>query len=475
MAEWVAWLEGDLLGQALNLTLAMSDLKAQRTVLYALVPRVSGDELQRALAGLSAMDDEYHQYELLMWIYPSVDADRRVPIRERFLDRARLGYAFPYPQNLALAGDDDAFEEVFAIAKQSTDAYKREFLKDLSRPLIVANLDRLLEIAIRLGSWDDRAESLAFLAPYLDDTAFDRAVVASDMPPDLAQADSRGWRKLVAALAPRMRQEVREQMIREAFETFRQYHPYFDVGKKAELGIAIAPYAEEHMIEEILGEKRRWGNENSRANVLAAVVPRLRLQQIEQVTDIALQMVRESAQAIVFAGLAPHLPPAQLERVLAAAGRLHDHHSRAIALAALAPRVSPPPRQRSVLADALDAAEDVLDGAPRVNAIRTLAGVLPADLFDRAVEVAQATQSASHRARALASLLPTAPHAEAVLEHVRLAIADHIFTDLSAKGRPELLRSELERSLLTPAFVEPSVLDAMAAAILEIGNDWTWL
>lgn len=475
LAEWVAWLEGDLLGQALNLTLAMSDLKAQRTVLYALVPRVSGDELQRALAGLSAMDDEYHQYELLMWIYPSVDADRRVPIRERFLDRARLGYAFPYPRTLALAGDDDAFEEVFAIAKQSTDAYKREFLKDLSRPLIVANLDRLLEIAIRLGSWDDRAESLAFLAPYLDDTAFDRAVVASDMPPDLAQADSRGWRKLVAALAPRMRQEVREQMIREAFETFRQYHPYFDVGKKAELGIAIAPYAEEHMIEEILGEKRRWGNENSRANVLAAVVPRLRLQQIEQVTDIALRMVRESAQAIVFAGLAPHLPPAQLERVLAAAGRLHDHHSRAIALAALAPRVSPPPRQRSVLADALDAAEDVLDGAPRVNAIRTLAGVLPADLFDRAVEVAQATQSASHRARALASLLPTAPHAEAVLEHVRLAIADHIFTDLSAKGRPELLRSELERSLLTPAFVEPSVLDAMAAAILEIVNDWTWL
>lgn len=60
LAEWVAWLEGDLLGQALNLTLAMSDLKAQRTVLYALVPRVSGDELQRALAGLSAMDDEYH-------------------------------------------------------------------------------------------------------------------------------------------------------------------------------------------------------------------------------------------------------------------------------------------------------------------------------------------------------------------------------------------------------------------------------
>jgi hypothetical protein len=58
---------------------------------------------------------------------------------------------------------------------------------------------------------------------------------------------------------------------------------------------------------------------------------------------------------------------------------------------------------------------------------------------------------------------------------VRLAIADHIFTDLSAKARPELLRFELERSLLTPALVGPSVLDAMAAAILEIGNDWTWL
>jgi hypothetical protein len=37
------------------------------------------------------------------------------------------------------------------------------------------------------------------------------------------------------------------------------------------------------------------------------------------------------------------------------------------------------------------------------------------------------------------------------------------------------LRFELERSLLTPAFVEPPVLDAMAAVILEIGNDWTWL
>src|SRR4029077_11297207 len=114
-------------------------------------------------------------------------------------------------------------------------------------------------------------------------------------------------------------------------------------------------------------------------------------------------------------------------------------------------------------------------GSARVNAMRTLAGVLPADLFDRAVEVAQATRSASHRAQALASLLPAAPDAEAVVERVRLAIADHVFTDLSAKGRPELLRFELERSLLTPALVEPSVLAAMAAAILEIGNDWTWL
>ena len=49
------------------------------------------------------------------------------------------------------------------------------------------------------------------------------------------------------------------------------------------------------------------------------------------------------------------------------------------------------------------------------------------------------------------------------------------FTDLSAKGRPELLRFELKRSLLTPALIEPSLLDAMAAAILEIGNEWTWL
>jgi hypothetical protein len=137
--------------------------------------------------------------------------------------------------------------------------------------------------------------------------------------------------------------------------------------------------------------------ENSRANVLAAVVPRLRLQQIVQVVDIAVRMVRDPARAIVFAGLAPHLPPAQLEQVLAAAGRLYEHHPRAIALAALAPRVSPPLRQRSVLMDALDAAEGVLYGPERVNAIRTLAGVLPADLFDRAVEVAQATRH--HRRR----------------------------------------------------------------------------
>src|SRR5262249_58130533 len=70
--------------------------------------------------------------------------------------------------------------------------------------------------------------------------------------------------------------------------------------------------------------------------------------------------------------ISPHLPPAQFEQVLAAAGRLYEHHSRAIALAALAPRVSPLPRQRSVLMDALDAAEGVLDGPLRVNAIRIL-------------------------------------------------------------------------------------------------------
>jgi hypothetical protein len=474
LAEWVAWLESDLLGDALDLTLAMPDLKARRTVLDALIPRVSGDELQRALAGLSAMDDEYYQNELLMWIYPSTSADRHVPIRKRVLDQARrLGYAIPYPRNLA--GDDDAFDEAFAIAERSENDYVRmQFLKGLNRPLVEASQDRLLEIAIRFSSWADRAEALAFLAPFLDDTAFERAVAASEMPPDPAWAKSLAWPKLVAALAPRLRQDARDQVIREAFATFSQYRPYSDDSAKAEMGIAIAPYAEEHMIEEILGETH-WDGPDFRARMLAAVVPRLRSEQVEKVTDIALGMIRASAQAKLFVGLAPHLPLTQLGRVLEVAGRLHDSYSRAIALAALAPRVSPPARQRSVLAEALDAAEGVLDGAQRVTAIRTLAGVLPADLFDRAVEVAQATQSARHRAQALASLLPTAPHAEAVLVRVRLAIADHIFTDLSAKGRPELLRFELERSLLTPAFVEPPVLDAMAAVILEIGNDWTWL
>jgi len=208
--------------------------------------------------------------------------------------------------------------------------------------------------------------------------------------------------------------------------------------------------------------------------VLAAVVPRLQPHQLEKVTDVALGMDRAQAQAKLFVGLAPRLTLTQLGRVLEVAERLYDGYSKVIALAAVAPRLSPSPRQRPVLQDALDAADSVRYGPERVNAIRALAGVLPADLFNRAVEVAQATPSASHRAQALASLLPTAPHAEAVLEHVRLAIADHVFTDLSAKGRPELLRFELERSLLIPALVEPSVLDAMAAAILEIGNDWTW-
>ena len=476
LAAWVAWLESDLLGEALDLTLAMPDLKARRTVLYALIPRVSGDVLQRALAGLSAMDDEYYQNELLMWIYPSAGADRRVPIRKRVLDRARrLGYPIPYPSNLSLAGDDDAFEEAFAIAEQSEkDHIRMQFLKGLNRPIVAGSQDRLLDIAITFGSSADRAEALAFLAPFLDDTAFDRAVAASEMPPDPAWAKSLAWPKLVEALAPRLRQEAREQVIREAFATFRQCHPYVDGRGKAELGIAIAPYAEEHMIEEILGVTG-WESPDLRARVLAAVVPRLRSHQVEKVTDIALRMDRAPAQAKLFVGLAPHLTLTQLERVLEVAERLNDSHSRAIALVALAPRLSPPSSQRSVLSDALNAAEDIRYGPERVSAIRALAGVLPADLFDRAVEVAQATQSASHRAQALASLLPTAPHAEAVLERARLAIADHIFTDLSAKGRPELLRSELERSLLTPALVEPSVLDAMAVAMLEIGNDWTWL
>jgi hypothetical protein len=475
LAEWVGWLESDLLSEALDLTLAMPDLKAQRPVLYALIPRVSGDELRRALAGLSAMDDEHYQSELLMWIYPSVDADRRVPIRTRVLDRARrLGYPIPYPRNLALAGDDDAFEEAVAIAEQSDkDHVRLQFLKGLNRPLVAASQDRLLEIAITFGSWNDRAEALAFLTPFLDDHAFDRAVAASGVPPDLGRAKNLAWPKLVAALAPRLRPEAREQVIREAFATFRQCSPHSDANVKAELGIAIVPYADEHMIEEIVGETH-WENADFRARVLAAVVPRLRSHHVEEVTDVALGMHRVSAQATLFVGLAPRLTETQLGRVLEVAGRLPDSYSRARALAALAPRLSPAPRQRPVLLDALDATDSVLSGSERVSAIRTLADVLPADLFDRAVEVAQATRSASHRAQALVSLLPTAPHAEAVLERVRLAIADHVFTDLSAKGRPELLRWELERSLLAPALVAPSVLDAMAAAILEIGNDWTW-
>jgi hypothetical protein len=128
-----------------------------------------------------------------------------------------------------------------------------------------------------------------------------------------------------------------------------------------------------------------------------------------------------------------------------------------------------------VLREALTAAENIYADNERCESLEILADVLPEESWPHCLEVAGGIKQAKYRARALAALLPKAPDPDAVQRLARLAIADHIAEDLRDQPRPELLRFGIDHALLAPPLLDPTTLDAMARAALEVGSGWSWL
>jgi hypothetical protein len=480
LIEWAPSLDASLIGQALQVALAIKSIRDRNEAIYALAPRLLPADLEEALRATREIDDESIRLAFLLSLRPHVEASLRDEIMSRAVQFARL-QELPVRALSMIAGDldGDALDQAMNLAEQSEDEYGRMmFIEALAPHLQTALNERALHAALDIPSQGLRAQALQALAPRLHGTLLDRLVDAAHKMTPVAP------RELMLALAPQLGAEARGALIRDvlAFVQLQLSRASFDSMEASRLMIATTPFLEADQVDDILRmqwvpavnmTEARIVNESLRAEVLAALAPRLSAVQVHDVLEIALASSHEPAKVTLLAGLAPYLSREQLEQV-AATSEDFDYQARAQTLATVGPLLSDV-RSQAILTDALEAAENIYNEGERCHALESLADVLPRELLPRCLEVALGIKQARYRAKALVSLVPHAPNPDAAQRLARIAIADHIYEDLRDQARPELLRFGLDDALLTPRSLDPTTLDAMARVTFEIGTEWSWL
>jgi hypothetical protein len=463
-------LHGELEARAVQGVLQIEDRRNREAALVALVPRLSADALESVVPSLRGIDDDYSRRGIALQVCPSSEVTMLERILQPDLARAEGRGALGHLAELAPSVPGPLRERAFALAERCDDDYGRAALVRARASVLEDGAqERLVGVARGISREALRVDTLKVLVPHLGQDLLDRVWEAAEAMDTPARA------RLLGALAPRLTGARRRYACEEALAVARPLDRFIHARERADLLVSIAPAIDPAVVEELLGES--WVSE-ARAHhrdVLIALAPRLSADQLHRVLELVRHW-RPNDTALVLVGLAPHLSDRLLEEAVALAPHQMWGVGRARALAALAPRFRSRARTLSLLGEALDALSKPLYGSTSLDAVKALAGCLPDELWQRGLDAAQAVAEPGYRACALAYFLPTAPDPRDVRRLVRLAIADHIYEELSARSRPDLAlpHNGLRCEALASPWLDPTTLGAMASAVLDIDDEWSW-
>jgi hypothetical protein len=239
-------------------------------------------------------------------------------------------------------------------------------------------------------------------------------------------------------------------------ETFTLITAVADEFVRADALADLAPRLSREQLAEALDITRDVNDDNARASALAALAPHLPNEQLTQALDIAREVNDDNARARALTSLAPHLPNEQLTQALSAATSITYVNSRVRALIGLTPHATaeqldivlaavknityasvrcralagvarhlPLDQRRTVLAEALAAAQTVPRENSRADALAALAPHLLVDQVAQAWDMVEAMTDGDARAKALAGLSPhLSPDQQAVALTYALATPD---------------------------------------------------
>jgi hypothetical protein len=300
-------------------------------------------------------------------------------------------------------------------------------------------LAHALEYAQYVGDEGPRTEALVALAPHMPEELFVQAL------PFARQIRDEEWQaEALTSLAPHLPANLFAQALHVVGEIRNE-------ARRTEVLVLFAPHLPEALHTHALHLAQYVDDEESRAQVLSSLAPHLAgVKSFRAALGVAKQISRDGPRAKVLASLAPRAPKSLHAQILRAVQKTGDErlwgqvldslagHSsespqqqalkaaqwiddddhdrdelRAQTLASLASRL-PKVRRAELVAQALQAAQQISDASARIEALVVLAGQLPkarqAKVFDEALRAAQ--KLPWWQAETLAWIVPYLPQSQ---------------------------------------------------------------
>jgi hypothetical protein len=333
-----------------------------------------------------------------------------------YLADLKLAWSYAYQNTTSKA---IAYQVRYALIQSSINSLAGNIPGELLVGLVREHMwdsQAALGYALQIPGADERVSALNGLGSVLLDRgeqqlahdAFEDALAAiRKIKYETARADA------ITKLAPNLPSDLLVEALAVANETLEGYWCFRGL-------TALAPYLLPDLRQVVLSDAltiayglKDYDSDQQWQPVAAItmLVPHLPQDQHRGVLSDALAIVsmmsKDFNRARALTRLAPLLPPDMLEKALAAARGIQDEIDRGLALGGLAPHLSPDERP-AALAEALAVGTKVQDDDPDywADVLIQLTPILPVDLLDDALVVANSLQSSYEYLRVLTQLAP---------------------------------------------------------------------
>jgi len=495
-----------LLQQGLAAALTFNDGEWKAEALAALAPRLTGELLQQGIAAALAIQNGGACAYALAALAPQLTGEPLQQALQKGLevvtaieDEPERGKALAL---LAPHLTDELLQRGLAAALTISVGDHEEWLKtqltliphDLKPPLTGEYFQQIFT-----GNLWYRALALSALAPRLTGELLQQALSAA-----LSMDDSLGERVLVLnALAPQLTGDLLRQALHVALAFDQE-------GERALALAALAPQLIDEQLQQGLGAALVFDDEVNRALALAALAPRLTGKDHQRALETAMSigigseadMARVKALAALASQLTGDARQQTLQKGLAQTLAIGDEDDRASALITFAPwltgelfqqawvaalALGNEAKRLSVLAalvpqltdelsqQALAAALAFDDEWWRAKALATVASRLTGDLLQQALATALTLSDEWCKAEALAALAPFVSQQTKIFTHIRQAMDDQLWRNLSCQERRVLLAFCADRQLFTPPMLDSDTLAIIGGHINEVCAQWQWL
>jgi len=279
LATMAPQLKGESLHEALSAAKAIRGDESRAQVFAALGPQLIGESLQEVLAAARAIKDVESRAQVLAVLTVQLKGRAREHVLQEALAAARMIFwserSFAEVLSaLAPSLTGKSLNEALAAAKTMKE-YDARVLSALAPQLTGESLEEALAAARAIRGEESRAQVLAALAPRLmgefRDQALREALAAAT-----AIKYERARARALTTLAPQLTGEVREQALQEALAAVWGIK---DEGTRARVLATLAPLLKaeicEQALQKVLDAARVNENKWSRMEVLAALAPLL--------------------------------------------------------------------------------------------------------------------------------------------------------------------------------------------------------